>query len=119
MIEAINKVGSAFYGPVLATFVLGLATRRVGGRAMLIGLVAGVAINLTAWLSAWPLHWMWWNVMGFGVTAGGAWVLSLDDETRSGEDLPIARWRAAEVGWATPLLAGGFLLTLGLVMMLG
>lgn len=119
VIEAINKVGSAFYGPVLATFVLGLATKRVGGRAMMVGLVAGVAINLTAWLSAWPLHWMWWNVMGFGITAGGALVLSLDQEARAGTDLPAARWRAAEVRWATPLLAGGFFLTLGLVMLLG
>ncbi len=119
VIEAINKVGSAFFGPVLATFVIGLAVKRVGGPAMLIGIVAGVAINLTAWLGAWPLHWMWWNVMGFGVTAGAALLLSLDHETRPGADRPVARWRAAEVRGATPLLVGGFILTLGLVVWLG
>lgn len=115
VIEAINKVGSAFYGPVLATFVIGLGIKRVQGRAMLIGLVAGVATNLTAWLTAWPIHWMWWNVIGFGVTT--ALAVGLSRQTTG--DSPIARWRAADAKGATPLLLGMFGVTLLLVVFLG
>jgi SSS family transporter len=121
VIEAINKIGSAFYGPVLATFAIGLFSKTVRGRAMLAGLLAGVGINVTAWLTAWPLHWMWWNVMGCAVTVAVAFALSLT-ASRAGADnsvpLMSARWRAADVRWATPLLLGAFALTLVLVVTL-
>ncbi|GAB5560339.1 MAG: sodium:solute symporter [Synoicihabitans sp.] len=118
VIEAINKVGSAFFGPVLATFVIGLSVRRVRGPAMLTGLLSGVAINLTAWLTAWPLHWMWWNVMGFGVATVVAVGLSWRTNAGAVHDLPVAKWRAGEVKAAMPLLLGGFVLTLLLVVLL-
>ncbi len=117
VIEAINKIGSAFYGPVLATFAIGLFSKVVRGRAMLVGLLAGVGINVTAWLMAWPIHWMWWNVMGCAVTVVVAQGLSMG-RPQSAVTLPVARWRAAEVRWATPLLLGGFALTLCLVIAL-
>lgn len=122
VIEAINKIGSAFYGPVLATFAIGLFSKRVRGQVMLAGLLAGVGINVTAWLMAWPIHWMWWNVMGGTVTVVVAQGLSMGRASGTGaavpSDMPVARWRAAEVRWATPLLLGGFALTLGLVIAL-
>ncbi|MEO1173546.1 MAG: hypothetical protein AAFX94_16065, partial [Myxococcota bacterium] len=69
VIEAINKVGSAFYGPVLATFVLGVLTRFVGGGPMIAGVLTGVGLNLVLWVFADSVHWMWWNAIGFAVTA--------------------------------------------------
>ncbi len=67
IIEAINKIGSVFYGPVLATFLLGVHTRTVHAKAVNTGLVAGVAGNVFLWLSGSTLFWFWWNLVGFSV----------------------------------------------------
>jgi len=72
IIELVNMVGSAFYGPVLAVFVCGLLVRRVEGRGMLPGLLAGVAANVALWKGAPQVSWLWWNPAGFLVTAGVA-----------------------------------------------
>jgi len=44
VVERINKVGSAFYGPILAAFITGLTIRRVSGSGMVIGILAGVGL---------------------------------------------------------------------------
>ncbi|MCB0638241.1 MAG: sodium:solute symporter [Lewinella sp.] len=69
VIEAINKVGSVFYGPILATFLLAMATRRTHARGVNIGIIAGVALNIYLWLGVGDeLFWFWWNVTGFLTT---------------------------------------------------
>ncbi|QPG05241.1 sodium/solute symporter [Salinimonas marina] len=68
VIEAINKIGSVFYGPVLATFLLGIHSKRVTARQVNFALLAGVGCNTTLWLTDSPLFWFWWNVTGFGLT---------------------------------------------------
>lgn len=65
VIEAINKVGSLFYGPILAIFVLAIGFKHVTARAANFGLVAGVGLNLYLWLAVPRLFWFWWNVAGF------------------------------------------------------
>ncbi len=77
IIEAINKVGSLFYGPVIATFSIGILSKKIGQRAMNIGLIAGVVSNLLLWLltSEW-LFWFWWNVTGAVSTLVVALVMS-------------------------------------------
>lgn len=77
VIEAVNKIGSAFYGPVLALFVVGMASSRTGGAAALVGLAAGVGVNLMLWRFAPAVHWMWWNAVGFGVAAGVSLIAGL------------------------------------------
>jgi len=69
VIELINMIGSAFYGPTLAMFLLGLLTRRARERGVLAGLTAGVAVNAALWLFVPEVSWLWWNVIGFGVSA--------------------------------------------------
>lgn len=64
VIEAINKIGSLFYGPVLAVFLLALPARRCTADAVLVGLASGVALNLILYLTAPELHFLWWNVSG-------------------------------------------------------
>lgn len=73
VVERINKVGSAFYGPILAAFLAGVAVRSVRGPAMVAGIIAGVAGNLLLWmggdflqrsLGIQPVFWMWWNMLG-------------------------------------------------------
>lgn len=65
VLEAINKIGSAFYGPILAAFVLGVLSSRVRAAGALAGVVAGVGLNLTLWISDATIHFFWWNAFGF------------------------------------------------------
>jgi len=50
VIEAINKIGSVFYGPILATFIIATMIKWIHSRAMNIGLIAGVLVNVYLWL---------------------------------------------------------------------
>jgi SSS family solute:Na+ symporter len=68
VIELVNMIGSAFYGPTLAVFGLGLLSRRTGERGVLAGLAAGVTLNISLWLFAPALSWLWWNPAGFLVS---------------------------------------------------
>ena len=65
VLETINLIGSAFYGPVLAVFTLGIVAPSLRGNAALVGLVAGLAGNIA--LSQWApgVSWLWWNPAGF------------------------------------------------------
>ncbi len=72
VLELVNQVGSAFYGPVLAVFVLGVVTRRVTGGAAVSGLAAGLAANLLLARFAPGVSWLWWNPAGFLVASGVA-----------------------------------------------
>ena len=74
IIEAINKIGSVFYGPVLATFLLGIHSKRITAKAANTGLLLGVFSNTFLWLSDNPLFWFWWNFIGFVITIATAHV---------------------------------------------
>ena len=63
-----------FFGPILATFMVGVLSRRATGGGVLVGIIAGVACNLTLWLVFPNVYWMWWNLFGFLVTVGGSLV---------------------------------------------
>lgn len=77
VIEGINKIGSAFYGPVLATFLLAITARRVHAAAAICGIVAGVSTNIVLWTGFENIHWMWWNLFGFAAAAGVALTVSM------------------------------------------
>ncbi|RJS93587.1 sodium/solute symporter [Salinisphaera sp. Q1T1-3] len=64
IIEAINKIGSVFFGPILATFVSAILWPRIDARGANAGLVSGVALNVALWLFVPALFWFWWNVTG-------------------------------------------------------
>jgi Na+/proline symporter len=64
VVEAINKIGSAFYGPVLAAFSAGILLPRVTATGIKFGVAAGVLLNLALWLGMPGLNWMWWNAAG-------------------------------------------------------
>lgn len=76
VIEAINKVGSALYGPVLGVFLLGMLTRRVNGAGASLGLLAGMFFNLYLWKAQPAIFWMWWNFIGLIVTVIVAGIVS-------------------------------------------
>jgi len=69
VIELVNKIGSAFYGPVAGVFILGFLFKRAGQGAALLGLACGTAFNVFLWLRfESTVSWMWWNMTGFIVT---------------------------------------------------
>jgi SSS family solute:Na+ symporter len=76
VIELVNMIGSAFYGPVLAVFVLAVLAPGVGGRGALAGLGAGLAANLLVARLAPGISWMWWNPIGFATAAAAALIVS-------------------------------------------
>lgn len=66
-IEAINKIGSVFYGPILGMFLLAACGRWVKPIGANLGVVIGLAVNLTLWLFCKNVFWFWWNAIG-GIT---------------------------------------------------
>ena len=63
LIEAVNRVGSFFYGTMLAIFLVAFYVKWVRGQAMLLGaIVAEIAVILCAVYS--NMAWLWWNVVG-------------------------------------------------------
>ena len=102
VIELINQVGSAFYGPLLAVFAVGVLAPRVGARGALAGLGAGLAANLAlGWFAPW-VSWLWWNPAGFGVAVAAALLV---DRARLTTGLD---WRRREAA----LLLGAFTMLL-------
>lgn len=70
-IVLINAVGSLLYGPILAAFTVGIATRFVSGVEMKVGVVLGIAVNVFLWQVT-EVSWLWWNFVGFTVAAVSA-----------------------------------------------
>jgi len=63
LIEAVNKVGSYFYGPILGVFLLAFLVRRSHGAAAFSGLIAGeAAVFLVAYYTS--ISWLYYNVVG-------------------------------------------------------
>ncbi|MCO6491073.1 MAG: sodium:solute symporter [Phaeodactylibacter sp.] len=77
VIEAINKVGSVFFGPILATFLLAIMTRKTHALGANIGLAAGVVVNILLWLAVEDIFWFWWNFIGAAITLSLGYGLSL------------------------------------------
>ena len=78
VIEAINKIGSVFYGPILATFIVAVGIPRIRSAAMNAGLLSGVSVNLFLWLVVGEdLFWFWWNLIGAVVSLTVAYMVAL------------------------------------------
>jgi SSS family solute:Na+ symporter len=77
VIELINMIGSAFYGPTLAVFLLGLWTKRTTQRGAIAGLAGGVGVNLMLWVFVPSVSWLWWNAIGCFVALATGYVVSL------------------------------------------
>lgn len=94
VLELINQLGSAFYGPILGVFLLGVMARSVTGPAAILGLCSGIGFNLVLARSVPAVSWLWWNPIGVASTMAVALVVS-----RSGVTLPIPATGGREAIW--------------------
>jgi len=63
LIVAVNRIGSYFYGTMLAIFLVAFYVKHVGEKAMFAGaIVAEIAVILCAIFT--NMAWLWWNVVG-------------------------------------------------------
>lgn len=63
LIEAVNIVGSIFYGVVLGLFVVGFFLRRIGGTAVFVGAVTAQVLVVALFFTL-PISYLWYNVIG-------------------------------------------------------
>jgi SSS family transporter len=74
LIEAVNFVGSFFYGSMLGVFVLAFFVKNVGANAAFTGVLAGEAAIFA--VSRYTSAFLWYNVVGCGVTVATGLLLS-------------------------------------------
>jgi len=106
VIELINMIGSVFYGPTLAVFLLGLGTKRTHQIGAIAGLAAGIAANVVLWRFVPSVSWLWWNAIGCCVALTTGYGVSLlfktpvrgftpevcGSDARLLSDQPVGRW---------------------------
>jgi Na+/pantothenate symporter len=82
VIEIINLVGSLFYGPILATFVLAILSKRVNYAGMNAGIIVALGINLLIKFSFDNIFWIWYNFTGMVIAVVVAYVVSIVFESK-------------------------------------
>lgn len=85
VIEIINAIGSVFYGPVLATFILAIFSKKVNKYGMNTGIIIAVVINLIfsktmqeiiGFSPGIEIFWIWLNFTGFAICVFISYVVS-------------------------------------------
>jgi Na+/proline symporter len=76
LIQAVNILGSIFYGPMLGVFLVGFFTRRVGGTVAFVATLAAQLAVLVVWRAT-SIGFLWYNVVGCGVVVAVALAGSL------------------------------------------
>lgn len=66
LIEAVNIIGSLFYGAILGVFLVAFFTRRIGGTAVFVAALLSEAVVITCFLVT-DVGFLWWNVVGCGL----------------------------------------------------
>ncbi len=76
LIEAVNILGSLFYGTMLAIFLIAFYLKRISGTATFWAAFAGEAVVLSCYFFT-TIPWLWYNVIGCGVVVGLAFILQV------------------------------------------
>jgi SSS family solute:Na+ symporter len=82
LIEAVNKVGSYFYGPILGVFLLAFMVKRCRGAGAFWGLIAGEAAVLAVARYS-SISYLYYNVVGTAVVLAIGALISHFDERAS------------------------------------
>ncbi|MGM8851851.1 sodium:solute symporter [Salinicola halophyticus] len=85
VIEAVNRIGSWFYGALLGTFLLAVLSHRSNGRGAVAGIVLGMA---AVWaVSQTDVSWLYQNFVGLVVSVVVGYVVSLTAPAPTPEQL--------------------------------
>jgi len=76
LVEAVNILGSLFYGTMLGIFLLAFYVRRVRGPAAFAAALIGEAVVLYFFAFT-EISWLWYNVIGCGTVVIGAVALQM------------------------------------------
>lgn len=76
LIEAVNQIGSFFYGSLLGVFLLAFFVPGARGTGAFMGLLAGMASVFAVSVTT-DISWLYYNVVGAGVVVLVGWSLSL------------------------------------------
>jgi SSS family transporter len=91
LIEAVNLLGSFFYGGMLGVFVLAFAFPKVRGRGAFWGVLAGEAVIFACWYFT-KIAFLWYNVIGcLMVVATGLLITAFDRRRDTDERGPAAQ----------------------------
>jgi len=83
IIESINKLSSLMNGPLLATFMLAILTRKANDKGTIVGILTGFLVNLYLWIAHPEISWLWWNFIGCAITFGVGYAVSLKIEAKA------------------------------------
>ena len=108
VIEIINAIGSVFYGPVLATFLLAIFSKRISSTGMKVGIIASVLINLLfsktmqdifGFNPGVSIFWIWLNFTGFIMAVLIAYLVSLfsPPKTRVENTIEVSKIRMSDL----------------------
>ncbi|HWS54198.1 MAG TPA: sodium:solute symporter [Pyrinomonadaceae bacterium] len=75
LVEAVNRLGSLFYGTILGIFLLAFYFRKVGGTAAFVGAVVGEAVVLYCFFYT-RIAYLWFNVIGALAVIAAALVIT-------------------------------------------
>src|SRR4029079_18812906 len=85
LIEAVNIIGSLFYGGLLGVFVLAFFFKSVGANGAFVGVLAGEAAIFAAFFFT-KISFLWYNVIGcLGVIAVGVLISRFSSPDPQGE----------------------------------
>ena len=100
VIEIINAIGSVFYGPVLATFVLAIFSKKISSTGIKTGIILSVFINLifsktmqgiVGFDPGISIFWIWLNFTGFFFTVAIAYLISWISPAPSQDETKLIR----------------------------
>ncbi|MBX2973581.1 MAG: sodium:solute symporter [Flavobacteriales bacterium] len=76
LIQAVNILGSLFYGTILGVFLVAFFLKKVGGTAVFIGALVSQAVILVIHFGGFEVAFLWYNLIAPAVVVGVALVLS-------------------------------------------
>src|SRR5581483_11525752 len=86
LIEAVNVVGSLFYGGLLGVFILAFFFKRVGADAAFYGVLAGEAVIFAMYFFT-HIAFLWFNVVGPFVVVAVALAITIIQTRRGGPNV--------------------------------
>ena len=76
LLEAVNRLGSLFYGVILGIFLCAFYLKRIHGSAAFYAALVSQAIIFLLYLFS-PIAFLWYNVIGCGLVMGFAWLIAM------------------------------------------